>query len=305
MKYSRILLTGCHGLLGQRIVQKIPEDTFVYGVDIDDQPLIHGKFFNYAKIDITDRSAILDHSLQVVPDCIINCAAMTNVDLCETERELCWKLNVEAVENLVQCAKKVKAKLIHISSDYIFDNSREFYREDDRSAPLSYYGKSKLAGENAVRMLGSNWAIARTSTLYDVDTLKNRDNFVSWVVKSLQNGDPIRIVTDQWGNPTLARNLADAVWKIVQSDATGLFHTAGKTVTDRFAFTERIAALFGCDMKNVTKIITEDLKQAAVRPLKIGLDVSKAEAALDMKMYNLDEGLAAFKNDFLLIHRNN
>jgi len=305
MSSKRILLTGCHGLLGQRIVQSIPAGIFVLGVDIDKTACIHGSLFRYAQLDITMRKNVADLCADFKPDWIINTASMTNVDGCETQKEVCWRINVEGVENLAQCAKKYNAKLLQISSYYIFDNSKERYREDDRAQPLNYYGKAKLASENTVRLLGTDWVIVRTSTLYDVDTLKNRKSFVSWVVHNLQQGSEIRIVTDQWGNPTLARNLAAGIWRIVMMKKSGVFHVCGSENVDRYSFTHDIAKMFGLDQNLVIPITSGDLGQAAKRPLKIGLDISRAEEELDMRFMGIKEGLEIFMKDYLKLFRNN
>ncbi|MFC1728895.1 dTDP-4-dehydrorhamnose reductase [candidate division KSB1 bacterium] len=301
----KILLTGCHGLLGQRIVQSITGDVFVHGVDIDDSAFIHGKQFEYSRIDITKRREVAGIVRSLQPDWIINAAAFTDVDACETEKEKCWRINVESVEHLCHYARACKAKLIHLSTDYIFDNRKELYTEDDRAAPLSYYGKSKLASENTVRASGPDWAIIRTSTLYDVDMLKGRNNFVTWVIHNLQRREKIRVVTDQWGNPTLARNLAGAIWRVITGNERGVFHVAGRDVVDRYRFTRAVAEKFNLDHDLIFPVTTDMLDQKAQRPLKIGLDTSKAARVLEIPLLGLAEGLDLFKKDYLKVHRIN
>lgn len=305
MTNTRILLTGCHGLLGQRIVQGMPPEAFVLGVDRDDNAYIHGEHFQYARLDITNRKEVKLMCEEYNPDWIINAAAFTNVDECEIKKELCWRVNVEGVENLVKFAKKIEAKFIHISSDYIFDGKKNLYTEEDLPSPLCYYGKAKLASENVVRASGIDWTILRTSTLYDVDALQGQQNFVTWVVKNLWQGNSIRIVTDQCGNPTLARNLATAVWQVVSLNRTGVFNAAGKDNVDRHTFAKRIAEYFDLDAELLVPVTTEELKQEALRPLRIGLDTSKIERELEMNMMGIEEGLLIFKKDYLAMHRNN
>ena len=301
----KILLTGCNGLLGQRVVQCMPAHVHIIGIDQDEQVYIHGKRFKYIRLDITDRKSVKCLIDEIAPAWIINTAAYTDVDGCETNKEICWRVNVEGVENLVKSAKKFKAKFIHISSDYIFDGKKELYKEDDKPSPLSYYGRSKLASENIVRASGIEGAILRTSTLYDIDTLKAGKNFPLWVIQNLQKRNIIKIVTDQWGNPTLARNLASAVWRIVTLNRSGVYHTAGRDNMSRYTFARRIADIFGLDDYLIQPITTTELGQAAKRPLKIGIDISKAEAELDIIMIGVEEGLKIFKKDYLALHRNN
>lgn len=305
MTNTRILLTGCHGLLGQRIVQGMPPEAFVLGVDQDENAYIHGERFQYSRLDITNRKEVKLMCEEFNPNFVINAAAYTNVDECEIKKELCWRVNVEGVENLAKFAKKIEAKFIHISTDYIFDGRKNLYTEEDIPSPLSYYGKAKLASENIVRVSGNDWAILRTSTLYDVDVLQGRQNFVTWVVQNLRQGNSIRIVTDQRGNPTLARNLAEAVLQVVSLNRTGVFNTAGKDIVDRYTFSKRIAEYFELDEGLLVPVTTEELKQKALRPLSIGLDTSKTERELQMNMMGIEEGLLIFKKDYIAIHRNN
>ena len=198
MTKAHILLTGCHGLLGQRFVQKLTKDHFILGVDIHENTYIHGENYQYKSLDITNRKNVKRICEEFKPDWIVNTAAFTDVDACEKEKERCWKVNVESVENLVLYARINGAKFIHFSSDYVFDGTKELYSEDDAASPLNYYGRAKLASENIVKGSGIDWAILRTSTLYDIDALKGNQNFVTWVVKNLQQGKSIKIVTDQW-----------------------------------------------------------------------------------------------------------
>ena len=301
----KILLTGCNGLLGQRVVQCMPANVHITGIDQDEQVYIHGERFKYIRLDITDRKSVKCLIDEIAPAWIINTAAYTDVDGCETNKEICWRVNVEGVENLVKSARKVKAKFIHISTDYVFDGKKELYKEDDKPSPLSYYGRSKLASENIVRASGIEGAILRTSTLYDIDTLKAGKNFPLWVIQNLQKRNIIKIVTDQWGNPTLARNLASAVWRIVTLNRSGVYHTAGRDNMSRYTFARRIADIFGLDDYLIQPITTTDLGQMAKRPLKIGLDITKIESELNIVMLGIDDGLKIFKQDYIALHRNN
>ncbi|MFC1553724.1 dTDP-4-dehydrorhamnose reductase [candidate division KSB1 bacterium] len=305
MAAKRILLTGCYGLLGQRIIENMPEGFFVLGTDVDDKVLLHGDNFQYVKLDITKRKDIKAICDELKPEIIINAAAYTDVDKSETDKEQCWRVNVAGVENLLKISKRVNAKFIHLSTDYIFDNKKEIYTEQDNPSPMNYYGKSKLASENLVRSSGIDWAIIRTSTLYDVDMLKGRQSFVSWVIGNLEQQKKIRIVSDQWGNPTLARSLANGVWKIIILDKSGVYHIAGPDLIDRYTFTQNIARHFKLKEDLIRKISTDELDQAAVRPLKIGLDITKAKNELNIELTGIEKGLLLFKKDYLTLHRNN
>ncbi len=305
MKKIRIILTGCHGLLGQRLVQEMRDDVLVLGVDLHETPHIHGEHFQYAQLDITSRADVKHIFSEFAPNVVINTAAFTDVDTCETEKETCWRVNVDGVKHIAYAAHKLKAKVIQFSTDYIFNSRKEVYTEDDTPEPLNYYGKSKLASENIIKAGGENWAIVRTSTLFDVDTLLDKQNFVTWVIKNLQQGNTIKVVSDQWSNPTLARNLAQLVWNIVYNNFTSVYHAVGRDNTNRFAFAKRIASIFDLNEWLIEEITTEELGQKAQRPQKIGLDISKIESECNIKMLGIEDSLVIFKHDYLEMHRIN
>ncbi len=302
MKKIRVLLTGCHGLLGQRIVQEMEKNVFMLGTGRRETPHIHGDNFQYTKLDITVRSDVKHVIEDFNPDVIINAASFTNVDECEINKEKCWRINVEGVENIVKAGKRLRAKVIHFSTDYIFDGQKQLYSESDIPGPLNYYGRAKLAAENMIKAGGTDWVILRTSTLFDIDSLLGKINFVTWVVSNLQQGNTIRVVSDQWGNPTLARNLAQAVWKIINSGHVGIYNAAGKDRVSRLDFAKHIASLFNFNELLIEETTTGELGQKAKRPLKIGLDVSKIENDISRKMLGIRESLVLFKQDYLEMH---
>ena len=168
MNNKKILVVGSNGLLGQKLCEIIVRGG-AYNLtiaSIEEKPLRQVVGAQYIRVDITNKKDVKSLVSTCHPDVIINAAAMTNVDACETERELCWRINVDGVENLVDAAKKSNTKVVHISTDYIFDGKNGPYAEDDRPEPLSYYGKSKLASENLLRTSGVPFLIARTMVLY-------------------------------------------------------------------------------------------------------------------------------------------
>lgn len=308
MDDKRILITGCHGLLGQRILQSMSNGSgsaFIAGVDLDDAALIHGEKFRYSRLDIRNRKEVAKFCEDFKPDLIINTAALNDVDKCEIQKEDCWRVNVEGVENLAKYAKKHKAKLIHFSTDYIFDNSKTIYTEDDRAAPLSYFGRSKLASENVVRSCAENGLIIRSSMLYDVDRLKNRSNFVVNLIDELSRGSAVDAAVDRFGNPTLVRNLAESLRKVTDANLSGVFHIAGKDIVDNYTFSIKIAKVFKLDERLIKPVVSENIDHTAEIPGRIGLDISKAEKELGLRLSGINNGLAEFKNEYYSVHSNN
>jgi dTDP-4-dehydrorhamnose reductase len=296
MEIERILVVGSNGLLGQKVAEQLVRG-FNYHVtltSIETAPVRELPAAPYLQADITNRKSVKDLVATVNPDVIINCAAMTNVDACETEREIAWKINVGGVEHLIEAARKKPATIVHVSSDYVFDGKNGPYSEDDRPEPLSYYGKSKLASENVLRTSGLPHFIARTMVLYGhAEGVKA--NFALWLVNSLKDGQTVRIVDDQIGNPTLVDDLAFGLIRAVEMQRTGLYNVAGRDIVSRFDFAVALAKAFGLDASLIQPIKTSQLNQPAARPLRSGLITLKAEVDLGLKLSGVDQGLAILK----------
>ena len=177
MKLISVIIIGCHGELGSNLVKRANGKYKIIGVGRDDKKLIDNADYEYVKFDIFNRKKLKAFVKQNQPRFIINAVAMTDVDLCEREKEGCWKTNVEAIQNLIYACKFADTNLIHISTDYIFDGENAPYDEEARPNPLNYYGKSKLAAENIVISSGLEYSIIRTSTLYCANDLKGKKNF--------------------------------------------------------------------------------------------------------------------------------
>lgn len=289
----KVLVTGCHGLLGQRIVKHNPGGFKVYGSDVSRDSMFISSTDYYA-CDLTQRIAVDEMINNIKPDCIINCAAYTNVDGAEEERDLCWFVNVVAVENLVQAARRARADIYHISTDYIFNGSQGPYKEEDTPNPLGFYGQSKLAAEQVLKGSPLNYSIIRTMVLYGLSE-NNRPHFVRWLIDRLSKKQPVHIVTDQYGNTTLNDDLALAIWQLVRTSFHGVLHVAGRDIISRYDFALAIADVFGLDPQYINAITTDDLKQTAPRPLNSGLNVDKAINALGLQMSTVREGLQKYK----------
>ena len=158
---KKVLIVGANGLLGQKLVHTFLDDYEVHGGSIEDNAFIEPDNYHYFQLDITKKRTTIDAIKKLEPACIVNAAAYTNVDACEEDRENCWKVNVNGAENLAWAAKKSHAFFVHVSTDYVFDGTSGVYSEISRANPLGYYGKSKLAGENAVIGTGADNAILR------------------------------------------------------------------------------------------------------------------------------------------------
>lgn len=291
---KKILVTGCNGLLGQKLLQTFGHDFEVWGVGLQARPRLKTGAFRYASCDIAQRKEVKKLVGAVKPHFIVNAAAYTNVDGCEDDRETCWKANATGPENLAYLAQLKGCHIIHFSTDYVFDGEDGPYTEESKPNPLGYYAKAKLAGENAVRASDAASTIVRTMVLYGTG-VEVKKNFALWLVEKLSRGERIRVVDDQFGHPTLADDLAVALRKIVELGRTGLYHIVGPTYIDRYHFALKLAEIFGFDPGLIEPIKTADLSQKAPRPLKSEFDMRKARQELGIQMRDVEQGLRTLK----------
>lgn len=293
---AKVLLTGANGLLGQAVISIFSResDFDVIATSIEPELYVEAGNYRYEQLDVTVKESVKKAVKKHNPDVIVNCAAFTDVDKCETERELCWKLNVDAVKNLIISSRISDSKVIHISTDYIFDGKNGPYTEDSTPNPVSFYGRSKLASENALTTSGIDYVILRTIVLYGIGN-KVKSNFALWLINNLSMNKPVNIVTDQIGNTTVSDDLAYGILKCAEQDAYGIYNIAGKDIISRLDFTYNLCDIFGFDKSLVTSILTSDLNQPAPRPLKSGLITLKAETELGFKPMDSKEGLQLLK----------
>ena len=286
-------------MLGQRLIEFYSGQPGIQllACSAEDKPIFDNE--DYLKMDITHREEVKDLVYDFYPDIIINAAGYTNVDMSETEREQTWKTNVKGVEYIAEVSRVIDSHIIHISTDYIFDGKKGPYSEKDKPGPLGYYARTKLASENVLRLSGTYYTILRTNVLYGI-AHNSRPDFVRWVVNSVRSGKKIRIVTDQINNPTFIDDLIQAISKVIEYKKYGVYNIGGKEFLSRYDFTMKIADFFRLDKSLITPVKTEELKQAAPRPLKSGLLILKAQTELGYKPHSIDESLAKMKRELSL-----
>jgi dTDP-4-dehydrorhamnose reductase len=267
----KLLLVGCNGLLGQNLLRTRPAAGWeIHGAGMEPAAVLPEPLAGYRRTDIGKREELEAAVRAADPDWIFNAAAITDVDLCEREPALAGLINRDTVGWMAAFGKP----LVHVSTDYVFDGEAGPYAEDAPVRPLSVYGATKLESE-ALALAGSPGSlVVRTMTLWGKGK-GMKTSFVDFVKSSLAGGKTIRIVTDQYGNPTLAEDLALAIWKLVEGGRSGIYHVAGSEWNSRFEWARAIAAHYGLDASLIQPCLTADLKQAARRPLKSGLRIGK------------------------------
>ena len=223
------------------------------------------------EVDITDDERLRGFFTKIKPSIIFNCAALTDVDGCESNRDLAFAVNAEGAGRLARLAASLGARLIHVSTDYVFDGKKASpYGEKDPPAPLSAYGESKLKGERLVAEAGGKWAIARTAWLYG----RGGKNFVDRMLELATERDEVSVVTDQVGSPTWTRDLAEALAAMGRHDAQGLFHVANDGACSRYEMVRFLADCLRLPV-NVQPVGSSAFPRPAVVPAYCALSTEK------------------------------
>jgi dTDP-4-dehydrorhamnose reductase len=290
----KILVTGASGLLGTKLCKiALNKNHEVYSAYTTHQPL-YGKPI---KFDVSDQNAAKKIFRKIKPEAVVHAAALTNVDKCEIEKKLAWKINVKGTENTAKLCKKYDAFLIYVSTDYIFDGERGMYKETDKPAPINFYGLTKLKGEEKVRNWTNTYCIARTSVIYGSILATGKINFALWLLNKLKNNEKVKIVTDQWNTPTLNTNLANMILEIIEEKITGIYHLAGATRINRYEFAKLIAKNFNLDMELITPALSNKFQWIAKRPKDSSLNTHKAQQTLKNKPLKIKQAIKLMEKE--------
>ncbi|MCE3227204.1 MAG: dTDP-4-dehydrorhamnose reductase [Bacteroidetes bacterium] len=296
----KVLITGSNGLLGQKLVYKLRNNDKIKLIATarGENRLVQRDGYIYESLDITNKQNVEEVFKKYLPDAVINTAAMTNVDACETEKENCWAMNVTAVEHQVNTLTQLKKEnagynphFIHLSTDFIFDGTHGPLDENEKPNPLSYYAESKLAAEKVVQASSLDWAIARTVLVYGIVDNMSRSNIVLWVKSNLEQGKKINVVDDQFRTPTLAEDLADGCILIVQKKAKGIYNISGKDFYSILELAQKVADYYGLDKSLINPSKSSDIKQPAKRPPITGFIIDKARKDLGYNPHSFEEGI--------------
>ncbi len=289
----KVLITGSNGLLGQKLVDLYKTNSSVELIatarGADRYPDKTG--YTYASLDITQKNEV-DSVLDLYqPDVVINTAAMTNVDACESEREACDALNIHAVDFLVNACNRINAHFVHVSTDFIFDGTHGPLTEDEKPSPISYYGLSKVKAEEIVQAKSKSWAIARTVLVYGIVSDMSRSNIVLWAKGALESGKSINVVADQFRTPTLAEDLAQGCALIAAQKASGIYNISGKNFMSVYDLVVQVADFWNLDKSFLHLSSSEGIKQPAKRPPITGFRLDKAMNVLGYNPKSFQEGL--------------
>ena len=276
----KCLVTGSHGMLGTDILSLFEQRHEVLGVDLHN-------------CDILNKRQLEETISSFRPDVIIHTAAYTNVDKAESDEEAASLLNEHGAENLAKAARKYAAKLVFISTDYVFDGAASApYTEHDKPNPQGVYGQTKLGGEEQVQRIleAKQWLIVRTAWLYG----RHGKNFVSAILQRARDIGTLQVVNDQQGAPTYTEDLAAGILALLESKASGIFHFSNNGQCSWYDFAERILQYAGLSHVRLQPISSVELARPAPRPAYSVLDTSKFTAAVGQRPRHWEEALKVF-----------
>jgi len=280
----RLVLVGASGMLASMVSRLAPKFFQLFPLDLPG-------------FDITDLNIVSAVLHKVRPEFIVNCAAYTNVDGCETDAEMAARVNGEGPGNLAAVAKKLDATLVHVSTDYVFDGKKgEAYVEGDTPNPLSAYGRSKLLGEQAILQSGlEKYFIVRTSWLYG----PGGKNFVETIVRLASEREELRIIDDQIGSPTFTRDLAQAIFSLLMTDEYGIYHFSDEGQCSWFEFGKEIVDCLSrsggkVKVQRIAPIATHEYPLPAHRPAYSVFSKEKYRAVTGAEVPHWRDSLAAY-----------
>ena len=289
----KLLITGASGLYGSKLAQlALAKGIEVYSSDIQSLTV----YGNFVKLDVSAKEQVEEAFRNIKPDVVVHAASLTDVDKCEMNKPLAWKVNVEGTKNIVEAAKNTGSFLIYISTDYVFSGEKGCYKETDKPDPINYYGVTKLKAEEIVQTQ-AEYFIARPSVIYGSTPAAGKVNFALWLIEILRRGEHVKIVTDQWNTPTLNTNLAEMTLEVVERRLTGIYHLGGATRVSRFEFAQQIAEVFGLEKGLIDKVKSSQFSWPAKRPMDSSLDTTKAQTTLKNKPLAMPEALARLKHE--------
>ncbi|MFQ5838342.1 MAG: dTDP-4-dehydrorhamnose reductase [Thermoplasmata archaeon] len=288
---STLLVLGGSGLLGSRLSTAGIKEHEVVATHRSIVPELEGVRLVEMHKERTEEA--VDVLRQVHPDYVVDTAAFHNVDGCEEERELAWRVNVIGTAELCRAARGIGARYLYVSTDFVFDGDAGPYKEDDKAEPVNYYGVTKLEAERAVMGEHEGNQVVRPSVIYGWN--ETRLNFATWVLTTLREGKEVRCVTDWYGSPTLADSLAEAMLRLLRIDEGGVFHLAGLDCMSRFDFARRLAKAFELDLDLVQPVKATQLGMRARRPANSCL-INRRAAKHGINPIGVEEGLTLMRS---------
>jgi len=285
---TKVLVTGSAGLIGRQVTHDLIKENFdVYSCYNNEKP----EFGIPTYLNLSKSDGIVTVLYSVKPEIIIHLAAITDVDLCETQRDPAYLVNTKATQVLARESNKYNSFFVYMSTDYIFDGKNGMKNETDKPNPINFYGKSKLDGELA---LSDSSSIIRTSTPFGLHAKKK--SFPLWIKENLESKKEIPVLVDQFTSPTFVPNLSKMLIEVAIKQIRGIIHLTGSTRISRYEFARLIADKFSLDSSFLKPSKISEMKWIAQRPQDSSLNISKAIQILDNKPQTIENSLENFLN---------
>jgi dTDP-4-dehydrorhamnose reductase len=257
-----ILVVGGSGVIGSKLVDQIKKQKqSVFFTFLKNNPNSNEGMF----LDITQKKQTIDLIKKIKPKIIIHTTALTNVDLCETDKQLAESINVHGIENIVAGAKEITSKIVFVSTSAVFDGKKDSYVEDDKTSPISHYGLTKVKGEEIVKKSNLPYLILRTDQPYCWIEKWQHTNSVLRVLDTLRAGKKFREIADWYNTPTYVPDFVNIALRLVDSNEEGIFHLVGPDFLNRYDFSLKVCEFFGLDTRMVVPINSNELGLPAKR----------------------------------------
>jgi len=290
----KILITGANGLIGRKVIRLMLQnaDNQIYATSQKRIQFDSRVQFFTVNLIYSDINKLIE---TIKPEVLIHCAAIASPDACEVDRYTCFKLNVEVTTRLASSCRDYGVHMIFLSSDFIFDGNKGDYSEEDLSAPISYYGVTKLEAEKNLLDLNIGATIVRTSLVYGYEDHLARMNIALKVIDHLKNSKTYKVPSDQVRTPTFAEDLASALVTLAEKRLAGVYNVSGSEAISVFDFSKQIANVFGLDERLLIPVSTKELSEPALRPLKTNLNIQKAIKEFNYQPTTIENSLNILK----------
>lgn len=294
MSGMKILVTGASGLLGS----KITELALSEGCEVYSAYNQHSIYYGFPiKMDLADLDSCKHVFENIKPEAVVHSAALTNVDLCEVEKDTAWRINVNGTESVARLCREFNCFMVFISTDYVFNGERGLYAEKDKPDPINYYGYTKLKAEEVIKMILDDYCIVRASVIFGSKPAAGKINFALWVLDNLKQGKKINVVIDQINSPTLNTNLAETILEILGRRLVGLYHVAGATPISRYDFACVLAEEFKLEKELIQPTTSDKINWIARRPRNTSLNVMKAQKELKKKPLDIHDAIKRLRKE--------
>lgn len=291
---KKVLIIGANGFVGRHILNDLSQNPFfqVVGCSLHDDICSNSGNYRFIQMDICNNRHLEKIFAEIRPDVIINTSALSVPEYCETHHKEAENINITAVQNLAIWCKEYNARLIHLSTDFVFSGDAcHLYTEEDSPSPINYYGYTKWEGEKRLTAICSNYAIVRVVVVYGTSLPGQHGNILQLVANRLRNHQEIFVVSDQWRTPTFVGDISQGIQKLIEHPHSGIYHICGKECLTIADIAYRVADVLGLDRSLIRPVTTQEAGEKVPRPRFSGLSIEKACKELIYEPHTLEEGI--------------